>query len=275
MINTTFIRQVGVRQWATRNFKRQFTKRVLKRDNRMRLPTGSMIVLPRQSHSAGEVYVTNANIDWGSEALFAKYADRGRDFIDVGAHIGYYSVYLSPLVRQAFAFEPEPRNIPGLQVNADLARNIEVLQMAVSSRSGRAHLHVGGSSSTSSLEGEESATIDVAITTIDEFLATRPGTDVALIKTDVEGHDLEALRGMRETVARCQPLILTESEVSTGLSKLCDDWHYSIFAFTCDRSTLKTSFRELPSLEESRAYWLKMLFLVPPRLAAAFLEHRS
>jgi FkbM family methyltransferase len=214
-------------------------------------------------------------MDWGSEALFAKFADRSRDFIDVGAHIGYYSVYLSPLVRRAYAFEPHPRNISGLQMNAGLAGNIEVMQMAVSSRKGHARLHIGKGSAVSSLEGNGEETIDVAVTTIDEFIADRPIVDVALIKTDIEGHDLEALRGMRATVARSQPLIVTECEISTELSNLCAEWRYLIFAFTRDRATLKTKFRRLSSVEAARAHWCKMLFLVPPRLAASFSEHQG
>jgi len=238
----------------------------------MRLPTGAMIILPRQSQSATEVYVTHANVDWGAEALFARFADRDRDFIDIGAHIGYYSVYLSPCVRRSYAFEPDPRNLPGLRANAVLAGNIEIVPMAASSRVGVARLHVGHGSAISSLEGEDhGATIDVPITTIDAFLAAHPGVDVALIKTDIEGHDVEALRGMRETVALHHPLILTECHNETELPNICSGWGYTIYAFTRHHVTLKTDFQRM-SPEDLRERWYKMVFLVPRRLDAAFAE---
>ncbi len=83
MINWTFVRQVGFVPWALRYSTRQFQKRILRRDSRLRLPTGGWITLPRQSASATEVYVTNANIDWGAEALFARFASRDRNTLRV------------------------------------------------------------------------------------------------------------------------------------------------------------------------------------------------
>ena len=125
-----------------------------------------MIILPRQSQSATEVYVTHANVDWGAEALFARFADRDRDFIDI---------------------------------------------------------------------------------------------------------DVEALRGMRETVALHQPLILTECDDAAALPNICSGWGYKIFAFTRHQVTLKTDFQRM-SPDGLRERWYKMVFLVPPRLDAAFAE---
>jgi FkbM family methyltransferase len=274
-INLRFIRQVGLFRWLKRYTWLQFAKRVLRRDTRMLLPTGSRIVLPRQSQSATEVYVTTANTDWGSEALFAQFADRNRDFIDVGAHIGYYSAYLSPLIRRGYAFEPDPRNIPFLQINARLAGNIDIVQMAVSSQTGHRQLQVGGESAVSSLEGTGRKTIDTPVITIDDFMAARPTIDAALIKTDLEGHDLEALRGMRATVERCRPLILTECNNSAALLNLCIEWRYSIFAYRRDRRTLKLNFQQLSSAEELQESWYKMLFLVPDCLVVQFNMRRN
>src|SRR5262249_42863854 len=157
MVNTKFVRQVGYFRWATRYSLFQFQKRILRRDIHMRLPTGSMVILPLE-HSVSEIYVTGANIDWGAEAVFAKFADRRRDFLDMGANIGYYSNYPSPLVRRAYAFEPEPRNVPALRRNAALCGNIEVVEKAVSSYDGAARLALGSNSMTNTLEPRAGAT---------------------------------------------------------------------------------------------------------------------
>jgi FkbM family methyltransferase len=269
MANLGFIKQVGVFKWVSRSAMLFTRKRLLKIDTRLRLPSGSTIILPRQSASASEVYVTNADIDWGSEALFARFAAAGRDFLDIGAHVGYYSVYLSPLVRRAYAFEPDPRNIENLRANARLAGNVEVVEEAVSSRDGFARLSVGHGSAVSSLEGgrDGGEGIEVKTVTIDSFAASRPGIDVGLIKTDVEGHDLEALRGMSELVARCQPLILTECPYTPQLDELFRNWGYQPYAFTRDRRTLKARFQKMSS-EDLRDEWYKMLFLVPSHLGS-------
>ena len=273
-IDTDFIRQVGVARWLSRYSLRQFTKRVLKRDNRMRLPTGSSIVLPRWSKSATSVYVTKAHIDWGAEELFAQFANRDSDFMDIGAHIGYYSMYLHPLVRKVFAFEPDPRNLPDLKANAASARNIEVVDEAVSSHSGTGRFYVGGDSSMSTLQASGGTTIEVKTTSVDDFVAGRPSIKPTIIKIDAEGHDLEVLLGMKKTVAAHQPLILVECN-SSELLGLCAEWQYSIFAFTCDKATMKFTFRRLCSPEDLKKYWTNMLFLTPRTLLASFLGRCS
>lgn len=266
-INVEFIRQVGVLPWASRYARLQFRKRVLRKDSSMVLPTGPRMLLPRHSHSATEVFVTGANIDWGAETVFARCADGGRDFLDVGAHIGYYSAYLSPLVRRAYAFEPDPRNLPSLQANARLAGNVEVQPIAVSSHLGLAKLRIDGSSSISSIEAGEGRTIDVPMTSIDAFVDEHPDVDPALIKTDIEGHDIEALRGMGRTVRRFAPLILTECGGETSLRELCADWGYSIFSHVRDRRTGDVKFRQMDA-EDLGSRWYKMLFLAPQHLRA-------
>jgi FkbM family methyltransferase len=270
MVDRDFVRQVGFVKWAARFALLQFRKRVLKRDSRLTLPTGVTIELPRQSQSATEVFVTNADIDWGAEALFARFADPERDFLDIGAHIGYYAAYLSPRVRRVYAFEPDPRNLPGVRANARITGNVEVVAAAVSSRDGVAALHVGRGSALTTLEGDGTGvTVNVPVMRIDTFCAARPEVRVALVKTDIEGHDLEALRGMAGTVARDQPLILTECSSHDELDALCREWRYTIFAFTRDRRTFGVSLRRMAGADFT-ACWFKMLFLVPARLDAAF-----
>jgi FkbM family methyltransferase len=271
MIDIAFVRQVGPLRWATRYASVLIRRRLLGLDSRIRLPTGAFMVLPKFSGSATEVYVTNANIDWGAEALFARFADRGRDFLDIGAHVGYYSAYLSPCVRRVYAFEPDPRNIPSLQSNARLAGNVEVIPMAVSSRGGNLRLSVERGSEVSTVV-ENSASersIDVKATTIDAFVSARPGIDVGLVKTDVEGHDLEALRGMQGVVARHQPVILSECAYTGELGELCAQWNYRTFAFTRHRKTMKTRFQEMTGADLQNR-WYKMLFFAPRHLSAAF-----
>ncbi len=124
MPDMDFIRSVGTLKWFTRFSSLQFRKRLLKQDSRFRVPTGTWMILPRHSGNSSEVCVTNGDIDWGAEALFVEFADPARDFLDIGAHIGYYSSYLSNRVRRVYAFEPDPRNIPSLYKNASLAGNV-------------------------------------------------------------------------------------------------------------------------------------------------------
>ena len=122
-----------------------------------------------------------------------------------------YPFNAHPLVRHAYAFEPDQRNLPALRRNAALCRNIQVIEKAVSSRNGTARLALGSGSTTNTLQPTVGATtIEVPVTTVDTFVAEHADIDVGLIKTDIEGHDVQALKGMERTVKRFQPLILSE-----------------------------------------------------------------
>jgi FkbM family methyltransferase len=275
-IDTNFIRQVGPLKWAVRSGAIQFRKRILRADTFMRLPTGRTILLPRRSRSATEVYVTAADIDWGSETLFASFARREADFLDIGAHIGYYSAYLSPLVNRVYAFEPDDRNLPALHSNARSAGNVHVCEMAVSSQDGMVVFVVAADdSATSHVANSQSGRADmitVRSTTVDSFVANVAGINIGLVKTDVEGHDLEVLRGMTSAVRTFEPLILSEVGGQVApLLDLCEAWRYRIYAFTRHCRTLKTRFQMMVS-RDLETEWFKMLFLVPERLNRYFLD---
>jgi hypothetical protein len=59
--------------------------------------------------SPAKPFVTNADVDWGSEQLLFRLLSGKGAFLDVGAHIGYYSLYMLPRVETVDAFEPDPR----------------------------------------------------------------------------------------------------------------------------------------------------------------------
>jgi len=229
-MNWDFVREVGLLRWSYRTFIRQLYKRVLHREIVMRLPHGGRFIISSDSKSAAEAYITNADIDWGSEALFARFADADSDAFDIGSHIGYYACYLSPLVRSAYAFEPDPSNLHTLSRNAALAKNIHVVREAVSSQSGKADFYSHGNSAVGSLVPSEGPSISVNVTTVDNFIAEHPGVKPTLIKIDVEGHDFSVLQGMEQTVASIQPLVLTECDYNSELAELCNRWNYLIFA---------------------------------------------
>jgi hypothetical protein len=79
-------------KWVVRKFIREFAKRVLKQDNFLCLPTGLMIRLPKENLFSSDVFVTNCDINWGAEGLLAKNLEQDGVFLDIGAHIGYYSL---------------------------------------------------------------------------------------------------------------------------------------------------------------------------------------
>lgn len=145
-----------------------------------------------------EPYTTN---------LFKQLATKGMNFIDIGAHVGYFTLLMAGLVGDSgrvLAFEPATENYKLLVENIKINnfKNVTAIQKAVSDRTGQAKLYLSGlGSDLHMLCGQESdctENIKVDVVSIDEFLhgETYPAD---IIKIDVEGGELAVLSGMTET----------------------------------------------------------------------------
>lgn len=280
-MNPQYIRDVGVAKYVLRTLIRQFFKRVLRRGLRFRLPTGLRIHLPADSAFGSEVFVTGADVDCGSEALFARYLDPEGDVIDAGANIGYYTCYLAPLVRHVWAFEPDPRILGVLRRNAAQGVNITVCDRALFSEPGTMKLDVSNRPEVNALVSDEQATgkaIEVSVDTIDDVAASQIGGAVTGIKIDVEGSDLAVLMGARATLRRDQPLVLTEFNTGEGqrntdmaLFSLTGELDYHVFGYVRLPGAGSSRFAlcRIDGTDRKTAD-CKMLFLVPARLVQAF-----
>ncbi len=153
------------------------------------------------------------------QSLEPSFQCRGRVFLDIGAHIGKWSVFVAranPGV-QVYAFEPHPVSFDYLQQNLALNRvtNVEPIHAAVSSERGRALLEMPRVNTEKSRlvrapEGEDSEVVQIDTLAVDDFLAERAlrASDVGLVKVDVEGHELEVLQGMRGLLEQAEDLTL-------------------------------------------------------------------
>jgi FkbM family methyltransferase len=142
---------------------------------------------------------------------------QGRDFgigLDIGANAGIWSLYLAKYSCQIYAFEPDPevRTLleNNLKLNEDIARKIEISEFAVSDESGMRNLHIrralDGSgrvnNGISSLVRDFSFVkhlVPVATISLDEFTHSK-SVPITWIKIDVEGNELNVLRGAQKTL---------------------------------------------------------------------------
>ncbi len=144
-----------------------------------------------------------------------------RCVLDIGANVGYYAVmaaYQRSRVGsgKVFAFEPNPVAFQYLQRNAALnaLNNLVALQSAVADQSGQVKLYLSpqgitlGSLLPYSSHLTESC--EVSVITLDEFMAQYPESGIGLMKVDVEGAELLAFKGGKETLCRDHPVIIYE-----------------------------------------------------------------
>lgn len=147
------------------------------------------------------------------ETTFVKRQLRaGQTFVDAGAHIGYYSALAASIVGPGglvLAFEPDPTNLGLLRQNTErFGEIVQPREMALADKAGRATLYLSPENSGDNRLYRTAGwrDLEVDVTTIDE----RPELDgraVDFLKMDIQGLELKALMGAKETIARSPRLV--------------------------------------------------------------------
>lgn len=112
--------------------------------------------------------------------------------LDIGAHIGLFSVMASRIAKKVYSFEPEPENFNLLLTNIRLnsIKNIEAINKAVSKKTGTAKLRIGVDESECSLDKKG---IDVATISLKDFFDTYNIKKIDFLKMDCEGSEYDIL----------------------------------------------------------------------------------
>jgi FkbM family methyltransferase len=136
--------------------------------------------------------------------------------VDVGANCGLYTRQLARLSRQVHAFEPSGQMARLLRRTS--APNVSVHEIALSDHNGDAELFIpegdnGLVFGLASLEPRADSSTKLVSTHVPTArLDAVIDQDVAFVKIDVEGHELNVLNGAVELLDRCQPVFLVEAE---------------------------------------------------------------
>lgn len=139
--------------------------------------------------------------------------------VDVGANIGWYSLVidrLAPASVAVLAFEPDPENFALLETNLALngSRRVLAVRAALGESAGTATLYRHGETDLgrhSLLPVNQGEVVSVATVRLDDHWA-RLGLGARvprLLKMDIQGYELPALRGATAVLTRC-PLLIAE-----------------------------------------------------------------
>lgn len=159
------------------------------------------------------------------EPLLRQLLPEGGVFLDVGAHVGRWTLRLAGQASKVIAVEANPETAMTLARNLDANRitNVTVVVAAAWDHYEQLGLydpnaHPRGGS-TRCLPGVTDHP-QTAGMPLDDLLGREERID--LIKLDVEGADLHALRGMRQTLARLSPVMFIEDHSIHGYYHLAD-----------------------------------------------------
>ncbi len=140
-------------------------------------------------------------------ALIKKTVVQGQNVLDVGAHIGYYSLIMSKLVGDSgkvYAFEPESKNFELLKQNikVNLIKNITPIKKAVVDVNGKLKVYRSETSQADHRvylqKDSKRKTEAVEAIFLDGYFGVKEKID--FVKIDVQGVEPQVIIGMSEII---------------------------------------------------------------------------
>ena len=237
-----------------------------------------------------------------NEENFHRLLHRPGTLVDIGAHDGLLTIPLARLPgSRVLAFEPLPSAFARLQAALRVAfgaapANVECHHLALGDHQGSITLAMPvldgvaqeqWASTAKDYAAHVSARVTVERFTVpmrrlDDFALT----DVTAIKLDAEGAEYEILRGARETLLRCRPVLTLEVEErhragsTYAVPAYLDALGYDVFfelkgawhpMADLDRATMQRASPD-PSVFEASDPYVFVFYALPREDSAAMLE---
>lgn len=147
--------------------------------------------------------------------------------IDAGAHEGAFGRACSLILPTAeiHCFEPAPGSFSRLKSNTASWPNIRPINAALGSSEGTMSLHIGDFDQANSLlsmtahhtaawaSSQPKGTVEVGVTTVDQYCGKEIADGLFFLKADVQGFELELLKGASKTLERTKIIQLEVSFV--------------------------------------------------------------
>jgi len=151
-----------------------------------------------------------------------KYVKNFDGCVDIGAHVGISVLQWAPLFKQVTGFEPMIDHYECLLKNTEHLDNVTVHNCAISNQSQMlkgAYRTMKNSGSFQIVDDEfvkvnhkKAKIYDIPSRRLDEF----EFDSIGLIKIDVEGWELETLKGATQTIKKHQPVLMVEFTYGGG-----------------------------------------------------------
>lgn len=167
----------------------------------------------------------NYIIDWEEFNLIKNRFKSNSVFIDVGANIGYYSIWASKFnpYGKIYSFEPSVSNFKRLNENIscnNLFSQIIPIQKAVAASSG--HISMTEDLDTlnhivkSEIITENENTVKVGCINLDDFAQNENISFIDYLKIDVEGYELDVLKGAEKLLME-KKIGIIQMEINNAL----------------------------------------------------------
>jgi len=197
-IQVPFSRQMGA-----------FLHSIIPDDMVLPIPQGALKGKKWVVESGGLAYYLGS-FETEKTRLFKNLIQKGNVVYDIGAHVGYFSLFLGELVGESgrvLAFEPNPFNVKYLRQHLDMndINNVDVFEFALSDENGESFFINKKDTSTGCLSSH--GIMRVETYTIDYLVDSGKIPPPDYIKIDVEGAELLVLKWARRTLEKYTPSI--------------------------------------------------------------------
>lgn len=145
---------------------------------------------------------------------------RRRTAIDIGGHVGTWSMHLVKMFALVCAFEPHPLHREAFERNLADTPMVDEMRLYP--------YGLGAAEMDTVLSAGIDSTGDTWVRTVEEALNPNPAreyvpihirtldsfgfSNVDFIKIDCEGYELAVLEGAKQTIAKCKPVIIVEQK---------------------------------------------------------------
>jgi len=156
-----------------------------------------------------------------------KLAKPNMTFIDVGTHIGFYSLTMANFLPQGkvHAFEPNPYTLSllhrNVELNPTLSPRIKVNPFGLSDQNEQIEIfyHKGNLGTSSIYNTSAGLSETVNLTTLDQYCTQNNIQQVDMIKVDIEGAELKFLKGAQNIINNSPKLLLAVEIIEENCRK--------------------------------------------------------
>lgn len=225
--------------------------------------------------------------------LLARLHQPRKLIVDGGANIGNHTIFFAGVIgAQVIAFEPQPFNSAFLVANVHLNRlesKVDIRKIALGAQPGRASLVQAMSGNHGSYTADAAlvkrndgdpqpvVAFDVDVSTLDAELAHYDNA-ISIIKLDLEGMELDALRGATSIIAKNLPVIAVECftrSMYQRIKEFLSAFDYFVIDSTNATPTFIFLTRKSPHHVEILSRYLEMSLVGKFAANAAFNESKT
>ncbi len=262
-MNTTFYKQIGLKNLIYRGIKLKILKKFFKTINYKTI-TNNFYQIEKWDPSGTEVYMTDSFCDWGNEYLFLNSINKRENdtFLDVGCHTGYFPVLFKNYFKKIIGFEPSTKcveTLKKLDLNNFLFHKNFVGDEEIEVLAGDSEEGYSFYDDQNVYKKKEFSKIKQI--TIDNFVDRNRLKKITAIKIDVDGFDLKVLFGAKKTIEFNRPSIMIEN-YSDELFNFFDNLNYNLISIISDKKNpYNLILNKFENCDKNK--WVKMMCCIP------------